>query len=118
MISVLFDGHCGLCRRSIRTLQALDWLGRLSYADFQDERERMRVAPEIPYGQLDRAMHVKFPGKTLSGFSAFRALAWHLPPLWIAAPFLYLPGAKIIGDAVYARVAESRKKCTHESCAL
>ena len=116
-ISVLYDGACGFCRRSVRVLFALDWLHQLRPVDFRAEQERNRWAPEIPFEDLDRALHVKFPnGKTLHGFRAFRALAWHLPLLWLIAPFLYLPGARPIGDVIYARIAERRKKCTHESC--
>ena len=116
-ILVLFDGHCGLCRRSVRWLRALDWLKRLRFVDFQNEEQRLAWALEIPYADLDRALHVKFPdGSTLSGFSAFRAMSWHLPPLWILAPLLYLPGMKFAGDRVYACIAERRKRCTHDAC--
>ncbi len=118
-IFVLYDGHCGLCRHSIKTLQNLDWLHNLEPVDFQNETEHLRVAPEIPYAELDRAMHIKFgDGRTLSGFASFRALAWHLPLLWVLAPFLYVPGVKIIGDAIYAKIAARRKTCTHESCGI
>lgn len=116
---LFFDGHCGLCKRTVRTLTALDWLHRLQFVDFQNAQEHEKSAPEIPYEDLDRSMHAKFPdGKILRGFSAFRAIAWHLPLLWIAAPFLYVPGVKLIGDRIYAKIADRRKTCTHESCKL
>lgn len=116
-ISVLFDGHCGLCRRSVRWLRALDWRGRLRFVDFQNEEERRSCAPDIPYEELDRALHIRFPsGKTLNGFSAFRALCWYLPLLWPIIPFLWLPGARLTGDGVYGCIAARRKRCTHERC--
>ena len=119
MILIFFDGHCGLCTRAANTLRALDWLHRLQFVDFQNAQERERYAPEIPYEDLDRSMHAKFPdGKIRTGFSAFRAVAWHLPLLWIIAPFLYLPGVKLIGDQIYTKISDKRKKCAHEHCQL
>ena len=117
MIHVFYDEHCGLCTRTMRLLKRLDWFGILRPVDFHNPEERRREAPSIPFEQLDRVIHMRMPdGSFQTGFSAFRRLCWHLPPLWIAAPFLYLPGAKLIGDSVYARIAENRKKCTHASC--
>ena len=91
-ISVFYDGHCGLCLRSMFWLMMMDWLHRFRPVDFRSAQERHLWAPNIPVATLDRAMHVRFPnGKTLKGFSAFRAITWHLPTLWLIAPLLYLP---------------------------
>lgn len=118
-IAVLYDGHCGLCLRSVFVLTVLDWLRRLDIIDFRDAGLRRKAAPGIALKHLDRALHIILPdGSVRTGFAAFRALAWHLPPLWIIAPLLYIPGVKTVGDAVYARVAESREKCTHEECRI
>lgn len=119
MIYVLFDGHCGFCRRSVKALVSLDWLHRLSLVDMHDGPARMRVAPEIPLEELDKALHIKLPdGRSFKGYSAFRHMTWSLPPLWIVAPFLYIPGAKFLGDRVYQKIADSRSRCTHESCGI
>lgn len=111
-ITIFFDGHCGLCLRSMRVLHALDWLGRLRFVDFRDEAQRRQLAPKIPFDDLNRALHIRYAdGRTLKGFAAFRALAAHLPPLWLVAPFLSLPGVKPIGDRVYGSIAARRKRC-------
>jgi predicted DCC family thiol-disulfide oxidoreductase YuxK len=116
-ITVLYDGDCGLCRRSVFWLAMLDWLRRLRLVNFQNASERASHAPDIPLEQLDRALHIRLAdGRTRTGFSAFRALCWHLPALLPLALLLYLPGVKAIGDRVYARVAASRSRCTHASC--
>ena len=116
---VFFDGYCGLCLRSVFTLQLLDWLKRLQYVDFRDSAEHQKYAPDLKMEDLDRAMHVRLAsGKTLHGFDAFRALSWHLPPLWPLAPFLYLPGISFLGRRIYAQIAARRNKCAHEHCAL
>lgn len=118
-IKVFFDGHCGLCLRSVFGLQMLDRLGRLTYVDFRDERARKAGAPDLSLAELDKALHIRFPsGRTLNGFNAFRALSWHLPVLWPVVPFLYVPGVPWLGRKIYAHIADRRKRCMHQNCGL
>lgn len=119
MIYVLFDGQCGLCRKSVHILNVLDWFGYLEFVDMHDEAQRLKAAPDITFADLNKAMHIRTSGgKTYKGFAAFRRMTWSLPLLWIFAPFLYIPGVNIAGDAVYTRIAEKRNRCTHESCGM
>ncbi len=114
---VLYDGHCGLCLRSVFVLRTLDSLDRLKPVDFHEDTLRKKIAPKITLQALDKALHVKLPNGTFRmGFRAFRAISWSIPWLWVFAPFLYLPGAVFIGDRVYDRIAKRRKKCRHGHC--
>ncbi len=118
-IVVLFDGTCGLCRRSVVILKVLDWLHRLQFADFTDERVRKEHAPDIRPAALEKAMHIKLTdGSFQKGFRAFRALCWNLPPLWVLAPLLYIPGMTVIGDWVYDNVASRRMRCGDGACRI
>lgn len=118
-ISVLFDGHCGLCLRSIFVLQICDCAKRLRYVDFRDMQEHKKYASDIATADLIRAMHIRYAsGKTYQGFDAFRALSWHLPPLFPLLPFLSIPGTAQIGRRIYAKIAKRRKRCSHGSCKL
>ena len=116
-IIVLYDGHCGLCLRSIFGLQILDAFKRLQYVNFRDTKEKNAVAPDLSEKELDKAMHILTP-EPYRGFDGFRLLAWYLPALWPVAPFLYIPGIPWIGRKVYAHIAQSRKRCDHENCAI
>ena len=92
-ILVFSDLRCGLCRKMQKVLHALDWCKRLRFVNYHDPSARKNLAPDIPYADLDRFMHVKLPGGRMrTGFRAFRALTWYLPPLWLIAPILSLPG--------------------------
>lgn len=115
--SVLFDGHCGFCQRSVFVLKMMDFLRRLSLVDFHNIEARKAVSPELTFQELDKAMHIYLPnGKVEKGFDAFRIIAWHLPALWIAVPFLYIPGIPPLGRRMYAEIAKRRKSCTGDSC--
>ncbi len=125
-IVVLYDGHCGLCRRSVFVLQLFDWLHRLRLVDLHDTNARKKIAPRLTSQQLNAAMHVGIPVNTsrssptayrfMKGFDAFRALSGHLPALRIIAPLLYVPGIAPIGRRVYAFIARKRLRCSHADC--
>lgn len=116
-IIVLYDGSCRLCRRSAFGLALLDTFKHLHLVNFRDTDARKKVAPHLSESQLDLAMHILLPKQRVkTGFNAFRYASWHLPALWPAAPFLYLPGISHLGRRVYAWVAKNRQKCTHDHC--
>jgi predicted DCC family thiol-disulfide oxidoreductase YuxK len=116
-IDVLYDGSCRLCRRSAFSLKMLDTFSHLRLTDFRDTTAKKKIAPHLSTSQLDLAMHILLPdGSMRTGFDAFRCMSWHLPVLWLKAPFLYLPGISQIGRDVYARIARNRQKCVHDRC--
>lgn len=118
-ITVLYDGQCGLCRRSIFTLSILDWMHVLRYMDFRNTYVREKEAPGMTEALLDKAMHIRLAnGHYMKGFDAFRRMTHVLPPLWLLAPFLYIPGIPQLGRVFYAKIAANRQKCDHESCGL
>mgnify|MGYP001221512393 CR=1 FL=1 len=117
--SLLYDGTCGLCQRSVCFLSQMDSLGRLQYVDFHDEKLRKKIDPSLKFADLDKAMHMKSAsGRTEKGFDGFRMISWDIIWLWPIAPFLYIPGIPVIGRIIYAEIAKRRKKCDHESCAI
>lgn len=117
-ITVLYDGRCGLCLRTIFVLQLLDALNRLQYINFWNGVARATVAPRLTIDQLNRALHVKIRGRFFTGFDALRALAARLPALVPFAPLLFLPGVPSVGRRIYARIAARRANCSHKRCLL
>ena len=106
---VLFDGRCGFCSRIVVILRSLDWLHRITLANYHDPDLRKRYAPGIDLKTLDHEMHVQLPDGTYkTGFFGFRALLGELPALWLLRPLLYTPGIPVIGKRVYAFVAKHR----------
>jgi len=105
---VFFDGQCDVCRWSRDWLDAWDWWGRLEWVDVHTAPPESRP-PGATLQDLKAALHLMTPGgQVFTGFLAFRWLAWRLPALWLIAPFLYLPGARPLGERLYRWIALHR----------
>lgn len=111
-VALLFDGACGLCQASVRRIRALDFLGRVELLDAAADWPAIQKRfPSLTQQACLEEMHLILAGgSAVTGFDAYRALAWVLPIGWLALPFLYLPGVRSIGRRVYARVAGSRSR--------
>ena len=106
---ILYDGWCGLCNASVRRLRALDWRGRLEFADARDPAVLARHPQVDAARSLERLQLVRSPGAApLEGFRAFRWIAGRLPLFWPAWPFLWLPGMTALGGRAYDLVARNR----------
>ncbi|HVE78259.1 MAG TPA: DCC1-like thiol-disulfide oxidoreductase family protein [Gemmatimonadaceae bacterium] len=121
-LTVVYDGACPLCLRTMTALDFLDGGGRLRYVDFERDWETaVGVVPGLTPPAAREAIHVVTPdGAVHRGFDAFHALARALPTLRPAGALMSLPPVSRIGRAVYARVAARRARvaCTTESCRI
>jgi glycosyltransferase involved in cell wall biosynthesis/predicted DCC family thiol-disulfide oxidoreductase YuxK len=108
-VTVLYDGNCALCRRTIALLRSVDVLGRLSYLNALDRTQVARAG----FSWLDEQtlladMYAVEGRRTWAGFDTYRVMALRIPLLWPVAPFLYLWPIPAIGRSIYRWVAESR----------
>jgi predicted DCC family thiol-disulfide oxidoreductase YuxK len=120
---VLFDGNCPLCRRSVRSLKRLDWLGWLHFQDCRDTANLPRTAVSLHPDRLLEEMHLVTPDRKRvhPGYRAFRWMAWRIPATWWLAPLLYLPGMRWLGTRLYRWVARNRFNlvpCNEGGCAV
>ena len=115
--TMLFDGSCGLCTRTVAVVRRLDTRDRIDVLDVA--RDWGAVSARFP--ALTRAacledMHVITPdGRVFRGYAAYRAMAWALPAAWALLPLLYAPLARPLGERVYRAVARRRQS---SSCAV
>ena len=115
-VSVLYDGSCKLCRRTISSLRRFDVLDRVCYIDALNG-DALNAAG---YGNLDEAalmrdMHlVTTDGRVYKGYAAYQLLAARIPILWPLWPLMYVWPVTTIGRRIYRRVADSRM-CTIKS---
>ncbi len=114
--TLLYDGACGVCRRTVSVLRGLDVLHRLEYRDVNDWAAVRERFPGLDRDACLEVMHlVATDGQVRTGFYAYRALAWRLPATWPLLPLLYVPGVPAVGRRVYAAVAARRLR---GACAL
>jgi predicted DCC family thiol-disulfide oxidoreductase YuxK len=116
---VIYDAKCRFCAAAVRRLERLDLFRRLSYGDARDPALLARHAGVDSEKALERLHLVTQGGAILDGFFAFRWLSGRLPLLWIFWPFLWLPGAAVLGVRLYDFIARKRfafGTCEGEVC--
>lgn len=108
--TVLFDGSCGLCRKTMAVISALDVMKRVEIRDALSEWPALAGRfPSLTQADCLASMRVvRSDGKVYDGFEGYRALAWALPLWWPLLPLMYAPGVPAIGRAIYGRVAVGR----------
>jgi predicted DCC family thiol-disulfide oxidoreductase YuxK len=106
-VLVLYDGSCGLCRRTVGLIRVLDVLGHVRVHDVLNEWPQL-VGVGLSQAACLQTMHVLDGTRVFTGFRGYRTLAWHLPLWWPVVPFLYLPGVPFVGERVYDHVAARR----------
>ena len=120
--TVIYDGYCPLCIRTMTQLDVLDGSRRLRYVDLEREWARVaELAPGVSREAMREEMTVVTPeGSVLRGFFAFREIARRVPALWPLVPALFVPGAAWAGTRAYAWVAanRSRRLCGGSTCAV
>jgi predicted DCC family thiol-disulfide oxidoreductase YuxK len=119
-LNIIYDGHCGFCRRSLRFVLAFDWRHALRFHDAR-QLETMERFPELQETDLGEAMYAVVNGEPIyCGFFAFRRMIWSNPTMWLLIPLFYFPGATFFGPQIYAWVATHRSRfgCHSEVCEL
>lgn len=104
--TLYYDGRCGFCAGARSWLSRLDFFGRIDWTAYQSLRE---PPAGLSWNDLDRYAWLDTGRSPLQrGFFAMRLLTLKLPILLPLAPLMWLPGAHLIGEAVYGWVARNR----------
>ncbi|HET8623031.1 MAG TPA: DCC1-like thiol-disulfide oxidoreductase family protein, partial [Gemmatimonadales bacterium] len=118
--TVIYDGLCPLCVRTMVVLDAFDLRRRLRAVDFErDWAAAAAAAPPLSPEQARAAIHLVGPDRRVySGFAAFRVLTRLLPVLWPFLPLVYAPLSSTFGPRIYHLIATSRGRlsCRADTC--
>lgn len=107
-IPVFYDGKCAFCVRSLNVVRRLDSLRRIRFIDMHSPGARSEFPDfNAERGNVEMLLR-QHDGKWLGGFDAYRAMARHMPLLWLILPLLFVPPVPAIGRRVYARIAGRR----------
>ncbi|WP_017299485.1 thiol-disulfide oxidoreductase DCC family protein [Nodosilinea nodulosa] len=110
MYCVIYDGNCNLCVSLVRLLESLDRGAQFQYVPMQDGQtlDRYGITPaDCEAGML--LIDLQAPDRRWQGSDAAEEIGRLLP---LGNPFVQayraLPGAKQVGDQVYAFVRDRR----------
>ncbi len=128
-LKLIYDGHCGFCRASVRQLKVMDLFNKVEYVDFQAHPDLSELHPQLNKKTATSRIHLIEPPyllgeekKLYAGFFVFRRLSFVMPMLWPMVLVLYAPGSGLIGPLVYQWVADHRylfhlnKTCRENAC--
>ncbi len=106
--TVVYDGECSFCRRSIDVLKRLDREGVLDFVPSQSPGVRERF-PWISDEAYDRAIQVVEPdGRSSEGAAAMERLC-HIVPAGQRVGWVYrIPFARQVADRVYGWISRNR----------
>lgn len=104
--TLYYDGLCGLCRRSIRVLTALDWLGAFEAVDQAPLADaELPVPRELALAGIPMRTH---DGRVLVGLPAVRRALRRTPLGFVPALLMHLPGVAHLATWVYDTIAANR----------
>ena len=113
MITVFYDGKCGLCRREIGHYQKIASVIDFQWVDITEDKEELAKAG-LTFETALRRMHAQdHHGVLYKGVDAFILIWKHLPRWKYLAPLMALPMIKPIADFAYNHFADWRINRLH-----
>ena len=120
--TVFYDGHCGLCHRTVRFLLARDKDGeRFRFAPLDSEAFRSSFSEHERSGFPESLIVYTSTGEVLTRSTASLYLLWRLGGLWRLLGEVLLLVPLGLRDALYDRVARMRRRlfaAPTEACPL
>jgi predicted DCC family thiol-disulfide oxidoreductase YuxK/uncharacterized membrane protein YphA (DoxX/SURF4 family) len=112
--SVIFDGGCGLCQRTVAIVRQVDILNKVEILNvFTDWSTIHARFPDLDEETCLKNMQVVTDdGRRAEGFDGYRLLLRVLPIGWVILPLLFVPGVPFLGRRIYAVVAARRATTT------
>jgi len=104
----MYNPWCAFCRACARLLSHLDHRHRIILSPVSSDIH-LRDGRRLTRDELLVQLHViSDHDRVERGFYACRRIAVQIPLLWPLLPFLYFPGAGLIGRPAYRWAARNR----------
>jgi predicted DCC family thiol-disulfide oxidoreductase YuxK len=106
-MEMIYDGHCGFCKRSMAGFLAFDGLRQIQIRDFRTDPSDV-VSDEA----MKKALYLVLPDRrALPGFEAYRYVVLRVPGLWWLIPLFYIPVfSRLLGHPIYNWIAANRSR--------
>ena len=110
MITVYYDGLCGLCSKEINHYRRIAPAGHFEWADIASDESRCSELG-VSQSRALEVIHVRDDnGAIHTGLAAFVVMWWALPRWRWLAVIANTPGIHWLGERIYARFARWRFK--------
>jgi predicted DCC family thiol-disulfide oxidoreductase YuxK len=108
-LTVIYDGHCGVCTRLAKRVAKLDTHGILEIVPSQEPGVRERF-PWIPANAYDESLQVirTSDGSTWQGAAGVEEIIGTLRAGWMVSWLFLLPFARRIAERAYRWFADHR----------
>lgn len=108
--TLIFDGECGICGRSVAWVEARDGNGEIECIPYQSPSVPQRF-PQISLEEMQSAMQLVAPdGTRWEGARAVEELLTLLPRWRVVAALFRVPGARVLARMGYRLVARNRRQ--------
>lgn len=105
--TLIYDGECGICQRSVAILKRWDREHVLGFVPFQDRATVARFGMALP--ALAAAMHlIRADGRVYTGADAVPELLRLFPRRRWLVPLFWIPGVLPVARRIYAWIARRR----------
>jgi len=106
--TVIYDGTCGMCSKSVRRIRKMDRVGVFDYVPYQAPDLLARF-PKLNLEACEREIFVVTPAGDIRGgpegvAEILKACGWKVTPALMTAP-----GMRWFARRVYNLIAENRK---------
>jgi len=108
-LTVIYDGHCGMCTRLVKRVARLDTRGTLEIIPSQTAGVRDRF-PWIPDNAYDESLQVvrASDGRTWEAAAAVEEIIRALRAGWVVSWLFRIPFARRIAERGYRWIADHR----------
>lgn len=106
---VVYDGTCAVCIRMVNRLRDRDRDARFEMIAYQNEGVRARF-PEIPAGELERAVQLIGPEGRFEGAAAVEKILQLLPSGRALGRVLRIPLVRPLAERLYRWFARNRHR--------
>ena len=122
-LTVLFDGHCALCRASAARVRRFDSRGRIELLDVNEPSTSERYPKINRQEALKWMLAIDQHGRIHTGADAWARIGTLLPGWNLLAWILFVPGIHWLATKAYAWIARNRYRwnrtiCNDDSCSM
>ena len=99
--TVVFDGACPRCRRTVVVIRCCDWASEIRAVDLRNWDDVRQLNPSLDEGRCRASMHVLAGSGVVDGYAGYLSIAARLPLFAPLVPLLRIAPIRKFGSRLY-----------------